>query len=438
MLGALLRRSDVGAVEQRQGMSIEAYKRLWERFGFNGSQYVVPSRPVAELTALEGSSNPIVWACITTRLMVFADARFAFEADDGELLTTSRGLVPLRRPWNNGTQRDLLARMEVDASLFGNSYWVRDGNDLQRIDPTRVKVVTGSRRGPSGGEFGATLVGYAVLGEHDDGEVEFFLPNEVAHYRPLPDPMHSYRGVSWLNPILPDVAADSEMTDYKTAFLGNAAVGTTVITFDPNVDEDSFQQVVETINASHTGVRNSFKTLYLGGGADAKTLSSNLDDLDLKEIQGGGETRIASAAGVPAVLVGLSESLKGSSLTTGNYSSARRRFADGTIRHLWGAACEALETIVAPPTGHRLWVDEKRVLFMQEDVLDAAKVRQADAQTLRTLVDGGFDPQSAIDFVVADNLTKLAHTGTLSVQLQPPGEGTPEPTSGDDDNEPSD
>jgi hypothetical protein len=130
--------------------------------------------------------------------------------------------------------------------------------------------------------------------------------------------------------------------------------------------------------------------------------------------------------------------MQGASLTTGNYNSAKRRFADGTVRYLWGAACEALETIVRTPPRSRLWVDEKAVLFMQEDVLDAAKVRQADAQTLRTLVDGGFDPQAAIDYVSSDNLSKLTHTGTLSVQLQPPGTGDDMPADNegqeDDDN----
>ena len=430
MLGSLLRR-DAGQNEER--MSVNDYGRLWESFGFNGGQYVVPGRPMDELTAIQGAANPIVQSCISTRLMVFADAPFAFQSDDGELTTVSRGLVPLRRPWPGGTQRDLLARMELDASLYGNSYYVRVGNELQRLDPTRTHIVTGSRYGDQGRAYGETLVAYVVVDELGQ-DAATFLPSEVAHYRPLPSASHAFRGASWINSVLPDVAADTEMTGFKQQFLGNAATGTRVVTFDPTVDEDSFNAVVKTISESHTGSRNAFKTLFLGGGADMKTLGSGLGELDLKAIQGGGETRIASAAGVPPVLVGLAESLQGSSLNAGNYGAARRRFADGTVRYLWGAACEALQTLVTPPAGERLWIVEKAVLFMQEDVLDAAKVRQADAQTLRTLVDGGFDPDSAIEYVLADNLSKLSHTGTLSVQLQPTdGAAAPDNDEGADE-----
>jgi hypothetical protein len=61
------------------------------------------------------------------------------------------------------------------------------------------------------------------------------------------------------------------------------------------------------------------------------------------------------------------------------------------------------------------------VSFLQEDVLDSAEIKQKDALTMRTLVDGGFDPQSVIDAVTAGDLTLLRHTGSVSVQLQPPG-----------------
>jgi hypothetical protein len=39
---------------------------------------------------------------------------------------------------------------------------------------------------------------------------------------------------------------------------------------------------------------------------------------------------------------------------------------------------------------------------------------------MRTLVDGGFDPQSVIDAVTTGDMSLLVHSGNLSVQLQPP------------------
>jgi hypothetical protein len=68
-----------------------------------------------------------------------------------------------------------------------------------------------------------------------------------------------------------------------------------------------------------------------------------------------------------------------------------------------------------------LWYDDRDVSFLQEDVLDAADIRQRDASTMRTLVDGGFEPDSVIQAVTTGDMTLLTHSGSLSVQLQAPG-----------------
>jgi len=73
------------------------------------------------------------------------------------------------------------------------------------------------------------------------------------------------------------------------------------------------------------------------------------------------------------------------------------------------------------------------VSFLQEDVLDEAEIRGRDAATMRTLVDGGFDPQSVIDAVTVGDLALLQHSGNLSVQLQPPGQNDTVDVSDEDD-----
>jgi phage portal protein BeeE len=410
-------------------MSWPDYLRLWESFSFNGLQYVAPSGNLEDLTALQGGRNPIVAACIAVRAMVFSEVRFLFQQYSGGRPTGffgSSDLAILERPWPSATTGDLLARMEVDASLYGNSYWVRpDGmNELVRLNPSRVVIATADVVDEQTGmPYGRRLVGYSVLDDRDR-ELAFFLPSEVAHYRPLPDPDHPFRGRSWLSTVLPDVTADAEMTTYKHAFLRNSATPNMVVKFEPGVSEEAYRKFKERLESRHQGSSQAFKTLYLGAGADVKLVGANLDQLDFRAVQGAGETRIAAAAGVPASILGISEGLAGSALNAGNYTATRRRFADGTMRPLWRAAAGALENLVPVSGGGvRLWYDDRDVSFLQEDVLDAAEIRNKDALTMRALVDGGFDPQSVIDAVNSGDLTLLTHSGSLSVQLQPPGTG---------------
>jgi hypothetical protein len=41
---------------------------------------------------------------------------------------------------------------------------------------------------------------------------------------------------------------------------------------------------------------------------------------------------------------------------------------------------------------------------------------------MRTLIDGGFDPVSVMKAVTTGDMTKLVHSGNLSVQLIPAGQ----------------
>ncbi len=417
---------------EERGLSMTDYQDLFTRFGFNGVQYMTPAGNVQELTALEGAQNPIVAACIHARMLVFSEARFTFQrysaSRPGEMFGTP-DLTILEQPWPSATTGDLLARMEADVSLFGNSYWVRVQNELVRLNPARVNIVTGDVADQiTTNPVGQRLVGYSLTDEMHN-ELAFFNPGEICHYKPLASPLSPYRGQSWLSAVIQDVQVDGELTDYKSAFLSNAATPNMVVSFDPTITKEAFDKFRESMEARHRGTANAYRTLYLGGGADVKVVGANFEQIAMKAVQGAGETRIAAAAGVPASILGISEGLAGSSLNAGNYGAARRRFADGTLRPLWRSACGALQNLVPPPDGGaRLWYDDRDVSFLQEDVDDAAATRQKDAQTMRTLVDGGFDPASVVTAVTTGDMSALVHTGQLSVQLQPPGTGEPAPT----------
>lgn len=399
---------------------------ITNEFTFNGIKYITPAASFPEMTAAQGARNPIVAACVACRLLVFSEARFIWQgwnnSRPGNLFGNTE-LEILESPWPSATTGDLLARMEVDASFYGNSYWVRERSAftnrtiLTRLDPTKVVIIDADIGG-----YARERVGYAVT--DDAGNVVAqWAADEVAHYKPIPDLTHPFRGASWLQAILPDVTADTELTRYKTSFLKNSATPNLAVSLDAAVTADQFEKFVEKMDASHKGVKNAFKTLYMGGGADVKVVGANFDQLNMKNVQGGIETRIASAAGIPGSILGIAESMQGSSLNAGNYQAARRRFSDGTVRPLWRSAAGAMSTLLRSPRQSRLWFDDRDISFCQEDVKDAADIKQVEAQALRTLIEGGFEPESAVAAITTGDFSQLVHSGLVSVQLQQPGTG---------------
>jgi phage portal protein BeeE len=388
-------------------------------------------------------SGPIA-ALMFVRQLVFSEARFQWRqrrsGQPGELFGTP-DLAILEQPWPGGTTGDLLSRMIQDADLAGNSFWTIVDGRMKRLRPDWVTIVTGSRSEPSlyGDAIDGELIGYIYSPQapgSDEGTV--LEPHEVAHFAPIPDPAFQYRGMSWLTPVIREIRGDSEATEHKLSFFRNGATPRMAVSLDAAVKPENFERFVDSMESKHSGVTNAYRTMYLAGGADVTPLTANLKDLDYTSVQGHGETRLAAAAGVPAVIVGFSEGLAGSALNAGNYSSSRRRFADGTLRPLWRNAAGSLANLLNVPAGAELWYDDRDISFLREDRDAVAKIQSEQAMTIRQLVDAGYDPVSVIAAVNAEDWSLLKHTGLYSVQLQKPGEpgepqGAAAPAAGQQD-----
>jgi hypothetical protein len=408
-------------------------------FGFQGSQY--PVGPGVNLTAPGQKTEPIepnfvglvnhglkgngiVWTCNAVRLEVFSQARFKWrrlnEGRPGKVFGTN-ALAPLEEPWPGGTTGQLLARMLTDVDMAGNFYGVRTDQGIVRLRPDWVDIVIEPLR-VTAGQIGHRKVAYIYYeGGARDRPATVLLPDEVCHFAPKPDPVATYRGMSWLTPVVREVMGDTAYSRHKIHFVDNAATPNLAVTLDKSVLPEAFDLFVEKMDAAHKGPTQAGKTLYLGGGADVTVVGADMKQLDYKVVQGAGETRIAAASGVGAVIAQFSEGMQGSSLNAGNYAASRRRFADVTMRHLWQESCGALASLVVPPRGAELWYMADDIPFLQEDAKDAADIEQVKASTIANLVKEGFTAESAKEAVMSQDMGLLEHTGLVSVQLQPPG-----------------
>lgn len=384
--------------------------------------------------------NGVIFAVMLARHLLFSEARFAWRDVDTREVTsgTADGLTILRKPWPNGTTGELLARMEQDASLAGNFYAIKDGNRIRRMRPDWVTIVLGSKTDGdhAADQLDVDVAGYAYTpgGGRVGERSRLLLPDEVVHYSPIPDPLAHYRGMSWLTPVVREVAADSAATSHKLKFFENAATPNLSVSLSDKVTPTQFSEFVEMMDEQHDGLRDAYKTLYLGGGADVTVVGADMKQLDFKLTQGAGETRIAAAGGVPPVIVGLSEGLQAA--TYSNYSQARRRFADGTIRPLWRMAAASLAPLIRGKANAELWYDDRDIAFLQEDQKDAVTIVQGEMAAIRQGIEAGFDPDDVVQAVQTLDVSKLTgkHTGLTSVQLQQPASGDqPAPPAPDGD-----
>lgn len=438
--------------------TIDEYAELLNQFTFNGIGYGFGGlqQTLAGQTTEQAANtfvglasayagNSVVFSCMLVRQLVFSSIRFRWQRlRDGKPSDTFGvpELSLLERPWMGGTTQDLLSRTIQDADLGGNAYWTRvqpgepigykgswspTAPEMVRLRPDWVDLVLEPRLLPDRpGQLGYRKVGYLYTegGPSSGADPVAFLPDEVVHYAPIPDPLASYRGMSWLTPILREIRADQAMTRHQQAFFDNGATPNMVIKHDVQANEEKVKRFAEMMQERHGGVRNAYKTLHLYPGADLTVVGSNLKDIDFKEVRGGGETRVAAAAGVPPVIVGLSEGL--AAATYSNYGQARRRLADGTAHPLWQNVAGSFETIMPRPGRDggldvRLWYDASNVPFLREDEKDAAAIAQVMATTTRTYIDAGFEPASVIAALEANDRRLLVHSGLYSVQLQKPG-----------------
>lgn len=370
-------------------------------------------------------SNGVIAAAMLARLMIFSEGRYAWQrlnkdGRPGDLFADSE-MDLLETPWPNGTLGELLARMIQDVDLAGNFYAAREGKRLRRLRPDWVEIILTAAPDEA---VESDIAGYKYM-PGGTGEPVLYLPEQIVHWSPIPDPEAQYRGMSWITPVVREVLGDKQITEHKAKFFSNGATLQTVISLKESVKTEDFKKFVAMLAETHQGVENAYAPLVVGGGADVTLVGADLKQLDFKVVQGAGETRIAANSGIHPVILGLSEGLAGSSLNDGNFRAARRLTADKTMRPLWRGAAGALQSVLKKPAGQpaRLALAERDVAFLREDRKDVAEISAIEAQMLRNLLDSGWTPETARAAVMAQDWSLLEHSGLFSVQLQPPNSG---------------
>ncbi len=407
-------------------------------YGMGSPNLTYPANKAREFTSdLPGHTAavkacPPAFAAEMVRALVLSQARFTFRnvrwSPTPRRTFGTRDLGVLERPWVNATTGDLIGKMEWHAGLAGNSFvtnWQQRAR-LRVMRPDWTAIVYGSRSEPDDptGALDGEILGYAYqnggIFPGNQNELLTLPPSSVAHWAPLPDPLNAGLGMSWLTPGIREVQGDMLASQHRNTYFSNGATPNLVIKGIPAATKTQFDEIVDMLEERHTGITQAYKSLYLTAGADASVIGSNMQELDFRGVLAGGETRISYLSRVPGPLLGTVDGMSGSSLNAGNFAASRRMFGDSWIFPTLQNLASTLAPLVNVPADAELWFDTADMPILREDAKDAAEIEQVKANTITTLVKDGFSPESAIAAVDGQDMTRLVHTGLVSVQLQPP------------------
>lgn len=344
--------------------------------------------------------NGIIFGCINARLTLFAQGVFKLRRRaDNELRDLPPRMRLLEEPWPGGTTAEMFARIEQDTSLAGNWYlYQAEPNQLQRLRPDWVDIVLDPQ--------GAERVGYLY---HRGGRLAdpAGIPltlDEVAHGSPYPDPMAAFRGTSWISSVVVEIQSDKAMTRHKREFFANAATPNLLVKLQQSLTEPQRKRWRDMLQATFGGTGNAWKTMVLEEGADATVIGKAVE-LGFADTQAGGENRIAVAAGVPSVVLGIKEGAE--QATYSNYGQALAHMANFTTQHMWNDTAAVLAQLVSVPEGADLVVDTSEIPALQRDLKEAAEVEKTQAETMKLLLDANFDAESVVEAVTGGDLTLL-------------------------------
>lgn len=119
-------------------------------------------------------------------------------------------------------------------------------------------------------------------------------------------------------------------------------------------------------------------------------------------------------------------------LNTGNFQAAKDMAYEVFLSEAWASLCGAWGKLVdVPQDGSRLWYDMRDVPFLRQNRQELAEIQREQMATMSSGIQAGFTPDSVVKATMANDWALLIHTGMVSVQLFPPGQG------GDSANEPA-
>ena len=282
-------------------------------------------RDAVSLTKAGFSGNPVGFRAV--KLIAEAAAALPLVAQDKERRYDLHPIQTLLSRPNFGQGRaELLESLFGQILLTGNGYVeaVADEGipvELHVLRSDRMRLVPGPSGWPVAYE-------YSVGGKKHRFDVGEISP--VCHIKSF-HPQDDHYGFSALQAAASAIDVHNAASRWSKGLLDNAARPSGAIVYKgvdghSSMTNDQYDRLVGEMESQHQGARNAGRPMLLEGGLDWKPMGFSPSDMEFQKTKEAAAREIATAFGVPPMLLGIP-----GDATYANYQEANRAFYRLTV-----------------------------------------------------------------------------------------------------------
>ena len=315
---------------------------------YHGSGRVAWSpRDAASLMRTGFTGNPVGFRAV--KLIAEAAAALPLVLQDAERRYDIHPVMDLiRRPNPAQTRPDLFEARYGQSLLSGDGY-LEAVSGLEAV-PSELHVLRSDRMSLVPGPDGWPVAYDYSVGGHKHRFVMGEGAVPVCHVKSF-HPQDDHCGLSPMQAAATAVDVHNSASAWSKALLDNAARPSGAIVYSgadgqSQLTADQYDRLLNEMEAYHIGARNAGRPMLLEGGLDWKPMGFSPSDMEFQKTKEAAAREIATAFGVPPMLLGIP-----GGATYANYQEANRAFYRLTVLPLVSKVTAAVGHWLAGFTG---------------------------------------------------------------------------------------
>ena len=318
---------------------------------YHGSGRVAWSpRDSVSLTRAGFSGNPVGFRAV--KLIAEAAAALPLVLQDAERRYEAHPVLDLvARPNPLQGRAELFEALYGQLLLSGNAYVEAVGGEAGA--PVELHVLRSDRMSLVPGPDGWPVAYDYTVGAKKHRFMLGDAPSPICHVKNF-HPQDDHYGLSALQAAASAVDVHNAASAWSKALLDNAARPSGAIVYrgadgEGTLSADQYDRLLSEMEAYHVGARNAGRPMLLEGGLDWKPMGFSPSDMEFQKTKEAAAREIATAFGVPPMLLGIP-----GDATYANYQEANRAFYRLTVLPLVGKVTAALAHWLAGFTGETM------------------------------------------------------------------------------------